>query len=58
MRARPGAKKVPRAVIAKYPQFTAACQCDQIRVSIAVNIAGRDPDNVPRTTQLDRPMPR
>jgi hypothetical protein len=58
LRARPRAEEVPRAVVVKYPQFTAARQCDEIRISIAVDIAGRDPDDVPSTAQLDRPMPR
>lgn len=58
MRARPDPEKVPRAVVVKYPQFAAARQCEEIRVSIAVDIAGSDPDDVPSTAQLDGRMPR
>jgi hypothetical protein len=58
MRARPGAEKVPRAVVVKYPQFAAPRQCEEIGVSVAVDIASSDPDDVPSTAQLDGRMPR
>jgi hypothetical protein len=58
MRARPDPEKVPRAVVVKYQQFAAARQCEDVRVSIAVDIAGSDSDDVPSTAQLDGRMLR